>query len=98
MKPCKRIEIVIETPMVPSLIRVLEELDVPGYTLLPDVRGAGNRGERRADALAGDSSNCLFVIACEDQEMVDIIVEAVRPLLTRSGGICLVSDAQWLRH
>ncbi|MFT7263550.1 MAG: nitrogen regulatory protein PII, partial [Halioglobus sp.] len=96
MKPCKRMEIVIETPQAKRLSALLTQVGAGGYTLIPDVRGAGNRGERRADALAGDSSNCLFVIACEDQEIVDAIVEAVRPLLTRSGGICLVSDAQWL--
>lgn len=98
MKPCKRIEIVIETPQAKRLAALLRQVGAEGYTLIPDVRGAGNRGERRADALAGDSSNCLFVIACEDQEMVDSIVEGVRPLLTRSGGVCLVTEAQWLKH
>jgi nitrogen regulatory protein PII len=98
MKPCKRIEIVIETPMVPSLLRVLEELSVPGYTLIPDVRGAGDRGVRRADELSGESSNSLVLIACDDQPTIEQLLESVRPLIRRSGGICLLSDAQWLRH
>ncbi|MCB1690212.1 MAG: hypothetical protein KDI33_17070 [Halioglobus sp.] len=98
MKPCKRIEIVIETPMVPSLIRVLEELNVPGYTLVPDVRGAGDRGVRRADEFSGESSNSLLLIACDDQATIERLLEGVRPLIRRSGGICLLSDAQWLRH
>lgn len=98
MKPCKRIEIVIETPMAQRLTQLLREAGAPGFTLIPEVRGTGDRGERRADELAGDSSNCLILIACDNQVAVDAILEAVRPLLTRSGGICLVSDAQWLRH
>ncbi len=98
MKPCKRIEIVIETPMVQTLTAELRRAGAPGYTLVPEVRGAGDRGERRADELSGDSSNCLIVIACDNLATVDTILEAVRPLLSRSGGICLVSDAQWLRH
>jgi hypothetical protein len=53
---------------------------------------------RRADELSGESSNCLVLIACDDQALVDALLEAVRPLLVRAGGICLVSDAQWLRH
>lgn len=98
MKLCKRIEIVIESPMVPSLLDTLKQLDVPGYTLVPDVRGAGDRGVRRGDELTGDSSNSLVLIACDDEAKVQRILEAVRILIGRSGGICLLSDAQWLRH
>jgi len=98
MKPCKRIEIVIETPLAARLTELLRQAGAPGYTLIPDVRGAGDRGERRADELSGESSNCLIVIACDNPAMIDTILDIVRPLLSRSGGICLVSDAQWLRH
>jgi hypothetical protein len=98
MKSCKRIEIVIETPMVPALMGILQRLDVPGYTLVPDVRGAGDRGVRRGDDLSGESSNSLVLIACDDPAIVENLLEAVRALLSRSGGICLVSEAQWLRH
>lgn len=98
MKPCKRIEIVVEASLAQKLTDVLEQLGLPGFTLIPDVRGSGDRGRRRADELSGESSNCLLLIACDDQATVDAILEAVRPVLVRSGGICLVSDAQWLRH
>jgi nitrogen regulatory protein PII len=98
MKPCKRIEIVIETAMVETLTGLLQKLGAPGYTLLQDAKGAGDRGVRRADQLSGDSSNSVLLIACDDAKIVQDIVEGVRPLLVRSGGICLVSDAQWLRH
>ena len=98
MKPCKRIEIVIETPLVPSLVALLKELDVPGYTLIPDIRGSGDRGIRRADELSGESSNSVVLIACDDPAIVESLLESVRPLIRRSGGICLLSDAHWLRH
>ncbi len=98
MKPCKRLEIVIEQPLASRLADLLVELGVPGYTLIPNAAGRGDRGVRRADEPTGTSTNCMFVIACDDQELVQTIVEAVRPVLSRSGGICLVSDAQWVRH
>jgi nitrogen regulatory protein PII len=98
MKPCKRIEIVIEAPLAQRLAERLRQLGAPGFTLFPEVKGAGDRGERRADELSGDSSNCMILIACDDQATVDRILEAVRPLLSSSGGVCLVSDALWLRH
>jgi nitrogen regulatory protein PII len=98
MKPCKRIEIVIEAAMVLKLTEALKQAGAPGYTLIPDVMGSGDRGIRRADELSGESSNCHVLIASDDPAVVDAILTAVRPLIARSGGICLVSDANWLRH
>lgn len=98
MKPCKRIEIVIEAPLARRLEKLLEELGAPGFTLVPRASGRGDRGLRRADEPTGTSTNCLFIIACDQDEVVQRIVEGIRPLLSRSGGICLVSDAMWVRH
>mgnify|MGYP001817561059 FL=1 len=98
MRPCKRIEIVIEEPMAPKLVELLDSLKTPGYTILPNAAGDGDRGIRRADELAGDSSNTVFIIASEDDALLERIVEGVRPLLSRSGGMCMVSDAMLLMH
>lgn len=98
MIPSHRIEIVIEEPIAPELVRLLKQHQVSGYTVIPRASGSGDRGIRRGDELAGDSSNCLFIIACEDTDLVERLTEAVKPLLSRSGGICLVSDCQQLKH
>jgi len=98
MNPSKRIEIVIEQALAERVIETLGRLDAPGYTLLRNVGGSGDRGVRRADELAGDSVNCLFLIACDDPATVQRITDGVRPLLSRFGGICLVSDCAWVSH
>ncbi len=98
MKPCKRIEIVIEQALAQRMAELLREHGAPGYTLIDRAGGRGDRGLRRADEPTGTSTNCMFVLACDDEQTVRSIVEAVRPVLSRSGGICLVSDAMWVRH
>ena len=98
MKICKRIEIVIEQPLASRMSELLVELGAPGYTLISNAAGRGDRGVRRADEPTGTSTNCMFIIACDDVALVDTIVERLRPILSRSGGVCLVSDAQWVRH
>ena len=98
MEPCKRIEIVIEEPLARRLAEQLAALGAPGYTLIPRARGSGDRGQRRGDEPTGTSTNCVFIIACSDEAVVQRIVDGIRPLLSRAGGICLISDALWVRH
>lgn len=98
MKDCFRVEIVIEKTLVRTIAGLLAELEVPGYTMIDHATGRGERGERRGDDPTGSSTNCVFIIACESRSTVEGIVEGVRPLLTRSGGMCLVSEASWVEH
>ncbi len=48
-------------------------------------------------SLTGTSANGCVLTACPPEQVREI-VEAVRPILKRRGGVCLVSDAQWVRH
>ncbi|MEQ8486786.1 MAG: hypothetical protein RIB46_20670 [Pseudomonadales bacterium] len=98
MKPCKRIEIVIEQTLERRLAERLDELGAPGYSVIHGVSGRGDRGLREADEVTGTFTNCIFLIACNDDAVVTRLVEGVRPILSRAGGICLVSEALWLRH
>jgi hypothetical protein len=80
------------------LVDKLKKARVPGYTVIPRAGGSGDRGIRRGDELAGDSSNCVFIIVCEDEAQVERITEAVGPVLSRYGGLCIVSPCQALLH
>ncbi|MGD8977602.1 MAG: transcriptional regulator [Gammaproteobacteria bacterium] len=97
MKPCKRVEIVIEQAQATALLHVLDQIGVPGYTVLPNARGSGDRGLRSGDELTGVLTNSVIVIACQEEILEDILA-AVRPAIQRSGGACLISDAVWLSH
>ena len=59
--------------------------------------GSGDRGERSGDLLNDAMSNSYILIVCDDEQAAKII-ESLRPKLKRYGGMCLVSDAQWVRH
>ena len=39
----------------------------------------------------------MMTIAC-DAFQTSQVIEAMRPILKRYGGICLVSDAMWVIH
>jgi len=97
MQQVKRIEIIIDTPELPALLAILREQDVSGYTVFGNVTGAGGRGERRNDEPGGGAGNACILTAVPPEKAA-ALVEAMRPILKRRGGICLVSDAGSVKH
>ena len=97
MIPVKRLEIVVDAPHSRHVTRLLESHGLTGWTLLRNVTGSGERGRQLADELTGVSSNHLILCACQP-EVFETLMEELRALLVRTGGMCLISDAQWLRH
>jgi nitrogen regulatory protein PII len=97
MRPVKRIEIVIDSLELRKLLRSLEQVGVSGYTVIQDAAGMGDRGGRAGDQLSDALKNSYVITACPEEQLQPLI-DAIRPLLKRFGGICLVSDAQWIVH
>jgi len=97
MTPAKRPEFVIEAAHTPGLLKALRQAGAPGWTIVRDVQGMGRRGERMGDELTDVYRNCYVLVAC-DPDVAETLIEAVRPVLDRHGGLCLVSDARWLRR
>jgi len=97
MKPVKRLEIVVDEAELPRLLDALDAAGVGGYTVLRDAQGKGRRGRRGGDGLSGEFSNGVVIIAVPADD-VRRIVDLVRPILVRHGGIALLSDAEWVVH
>jgi nitrogen regulatory protein PII len=97
MQLAKKIEIVTVSVEVVRLCHALDEQGVSGYTVVEDVVGKGHRGRRRGDELTNVFKNS-YIFTVVTPELVEPIVEAVRPILQRYGGVCLVSDVQSIGH
>lgn len=97
MKHVRRIEVVINAPHASKVIEVLGGLGLQDYTVIRGVSGAGERGLQRGDDITGVSNNVYILTTCAPADL-DGVVDALRPLLRRAGGMCLVSDAHWIEH
>jgi nitrogen regulatory protein P-II 1 len=95
MKPVKRLEIVVDEAELPRLLAALDAAGVAGYTVLRDAQGMGRRGRRGGDGLSGEFNNGVVIIAAPATD-VQRIVDVVRPILVRHGGIALLSDSEWV--
>ena len=97
MKPIKRVEIIVDSLEVENIISIIERHEISGYTLISDVLGKGDRGIRDGEGLTNVFKNSILIIACE-KEKVEEFVEEIRLQLKKFGGVCLVSDAEWIIH
>lgn len=96
MKPVKRLEIVIDAPISGRVTDTLIRHGIRGWTMMRGAVGHSDRGERFADEITGVSNNHVLVTTCS-AEQLDELVEDLRGLLKRYGGVCIISDAHMLR-
>lgn len=96
MKSVKKIEIVTGTLESKKITRMLDEHQV-SYTIVNNVMGKGDKGYQDGDGLHAAFQNRYFLIACSEEKFEEI-VDPLRKILAKSGGMCLVTDAQWLLH
>ena len=97
MIPVRRLEIVVDAPHAERVLEVLSRHGITAWTLVRGVTGAGERGLQHGDGITEVSSNHLIVTTCPP-EVLEALAEDLRSLLALVGGMCLVSDALWLRH
>ena len=97
MQPVKRIEVIIDSPHLDSALKAIEQAGISGYTVIRDVTGMGDRGVRSGDELTDVFKNCYVMTACSEDKLLQLVT-AIRPLLKSFGGVCLISDAQWIIH
>lgn len=96
MHPVKRIEIISTEIEMDKILDILDKLEVPGYTFIPNVQGKSRRGTVDDDLVMSKLGNA-YVICCCPPELVKPIVEKIKPLLNKFGGVCYISDAMEIR-
>ncbi|MFN3598994.1 MAG: P-II family nitrogen regulator [Aquificaceae bacterium] len=93
----KKVEIVVDSVFLNRVLEILERTGVSGYTVIKDALGKGERGVMAGDELTDVFKNSYIFTICTE-ETVNKIVQELRPLLKKVGGVCLVSDVLWLIH
>lgn len=91
----KRLEIVIDEEKLEDLIALLNEAGVRGYTFIRQASGLGSRGTRRPDDIFFEQTNAMMILACEEKQ-AERLVTTLRPRLKEFGGMCLISDCEWV--
>lgn len=97
MQAVKKVEIIIDNYHVKDVLDILDMIQVSGYTVIKETEGKGDRGLSCSDLDCIFSSSYIFTV-CTNERQLNNLIEKTKPLLTKVGGVCLVTDAQWLSH
>lgn len=97
MQLVKKVEIIIGDLEVDSVLDILNQVKVSGYTVMKNTSGKGDRGVSNDD-LGIVFSNSYIMTVCTNEKQLEELVNTVTPLLRKIGGICLVTEASWALH
>ncbi|WP_052340967.1 DUF190 domain-containing protein [Salinarimonas rosea] len=94
----KRLDIIVEAPIMNRLLDLLDRLAVTGYTVVPALAGRGREGSWRRAGLVSDAGQMVLVICVLDESRVPDVLEPVYKLLSRQIGVVTVSDVSVIRR
>jgi nitrogen regulatory protein PII len=97
MRQVKKVEIIISSLEINEVSEILDKVQVSGYTIIKNASGKGERGTTYND-LDREFSNSYFMTVCTNEQQLEQLVKMITPLLKKVGGVCLVTEANWLIH
>ncbi|MEB3283302.1 MAG: P-II family nitrogen regulator [Lyngbya sp.] len=97
MQAVKKVEIIVSSLEIQEVLEVLTQANVSGYTVMNNTSGKGDRGVANDD-LGTVLSNSYIMTVCTNEKQLNQVVDDITPILKRVGGVCLVTDANWVLH
>lgn len=92
----KRIDILADAPLVPSIVAAFDAAGISGHTVFPALSGAGHTGSWSEERLTAAESKCL-VMAITSAESADALIEALAPLLDSHRLLLTISEVAVIR-
>jgi PII-like signaling protein len=95
--PKKRIDIMVEAPLMQRVLNLLDQQNLSGYTVLPVLAGRGKDGAWHRDGVVGRAGALVMIFCIVDEQRIDEVLEPLFKLVSRQIGIVTVSDVHVIR-
>ncbi len=92
----RRIEVLVDAPIVRRVVDAARAAGITGYTLLPTLEGEGRTGRWSDDQLSGAQAKRLFLSVTSEVKAA-AFTDAIAPLLDSHGLLLLLSDVDVVR-
>jgi nitrogen regulatory protein PII-like uncharacterized protein len=88
----KRVEIFVEAPLLRRVVTALDELGVPGYSLMDIVGGRGGGAAWDENGEIGNASRMVCIVSLVDPDRVEIILQRLSGIIAGRIGVTAISD------
>lgn len=92
----KRIEILVDQPLVPRILRYVREADISGWSLLNVDRGGGREEEWQNDDVTGAGAKAILLVVASEAK-ARALIEALAPILDSHRLLLTMGDVQVVR-
>lgn len=92
----RRIEVLVDAPLVRRVVAAAASAGVTGYTLLPTLGGSGEGGVWSDDQISGAEAKIVF-LTVTSEEKAEALIDALTPLLESYGLILMTSTVDVVR-
>ena len=93
----KRIEILVDAPLLRRVKSMAEQAGIIGYTVIPTLEGKGNQGEWRDERISGGAGSKVIFLTIVSEERASAFLDLLEPMLDPYGIIVSVADAEVIR-
>jgi PII-like signaling protein len=95
--PKKRVDVFVEAPALQTVLDVLDEAHVQGYTVLEAKSGKGHMGTWSIDDSFNNATNVVCVVCIMDAAKVEQVMDGVYDIVKRQIGVLTISDVMVVR-
>jgi nitrogen regulatory protein PII len=97
VRSVKKVEITIPAIELKKITKIIDRAGITDYTVIKNVTGKGERGNIVDDLEIADMGGDYILAICDESNLQELI-DGVRPLLKKYGGMCIISDAHFVLH
>lgn len=95
--PKKRIDLIIEMPLLRRVTDRLDKAGVTGYSVLPVIGGRGRSGEWSSEGQVSEVGQMAAIVCIVDGGKVDAVLDEVFAVVKRQIGLVMVADVSVVR-
>jgi PII-like signaling protein len=88
----KRIDIIVEAPLMRRILARLDQANVSGYSVLPVMAGRGRDGSWTADGQISNATQMVAIVCIADASKVDDLLTSTFGVIANQIGVVTISD------
>lgn len=92
----KRIEILVDNPLVPRIIKIIKEVDISGWSVIKVASGGGRDGRWSHDEVTGAAAKSIILMIANEVK-ADLFADKVAPLLESHGFLITIGNVAVVR-